>query len=202
MSTFWRATITFFNSNTSLRSQNVLWFEDPSNIVTPASIAATIDSEWWGPSGSNRLRAMSSFHVKNESYTLQKVSPSPPGGGIPIVASGITGAVGTGVVYPTVGLCFTTLDGGSGRRHRGRVYHSGTPSSFLLNGVAGPSAITAFNTMRDGWLNAFGPLPTTGLHWCIFHRDLSGDARWTRINDIRMSTFPKCQRRRNFNIGF
>jgi len=202
VSTFWRVTVTFFNSGVALRGQNVIWLEDPSNIKTETQIAAAMDLNFWGPSGSSALVFMTAQLVKAESYTIQKVSPAPPSGGIPVTANQVGGSQATLVLYPTVGLIFQLFDGGAGSAHRGRIYHYGTPSNLATNFIPNATAASRFATVRDTWLNAFGPLPTSGLHWCIFHRKLVGDARWTRVTDIRMAPFLHHQRRRNFATGF
>jgi len=201
MSTFWRATLTWFNVNTGLFAQNVLFLEDASTTKTPATIAAAIENSWWGPTASTGLRAMSSFHTKLLNISLQKVSPAPAGGTIPIAGSNSAGNIGTGVVHPVVGFCFTLLDGQAGKQHRGRIYHTGTPSTLVLNGAPSPSAATAFATLRDSWLNSFGPLPTTDLFWNLFHRNAVGAAQFTRIVDIRLNNFLRVQRRRNYGVG-
>jgi hypothetical protein len=203
MSAFWRATLTFRDTSRGLNSQNVLFFEDPSETKTADSLAAAINGEWWGNNlSAHRLTELSSFNVVLQTISLQKVAPSPPGGTIPLSGNLSPGVVGGATVHPSVGFCFTLLDGGSGRKHRGRVYHSSTVSSLISNGAPNSSALTAFNTLRTQWLNAFGPLPTTTWNWVLFHRNEVGSARFTRITDIRLSPFARIQRRRNYGVGF
>lgn len=201
MSIVWRATLTFRNVALGVFSQNVLHFEDASETKSPDVVKNAIEQEWWGLSGSNRLVSMSSLNVQLINISLQRIDSTPAGGTIPFSTNNSNGSQGTGIVYPTVGLCFTLLDGGAGVKHRGRVYHTATPSNFLTNGVPSSACTTAFNALRTQWLNAFGPLPTTGLNWVIWHRQEQGNARWTRVVDIRLSPFARCQRRRNFGVG-
>lgn len=201
MSAFWRCTITYLNVRTQLRSQNVVWMEDPSGNASAIVLGAALDMYWWGNQSPSGLRQMSSFNVKNEGYQLQRVSPAPPMGSVPVVGSNMTGSIGGTIAYPTVGLLFTLYDGGSGRKHRGRVYHSATAATDLTDSVPAGSVLTRFPILRDAWLNAFGPLPTSGFYWNIYHRKESGDARWTRVKDIAMQPYAKCQRRRNFGYG-
>lgn len=198
----YRCTLTYRNVALGVFSQNVIHLEDSSNIKSPEQIRDALQQEFWGLSGAPRLSLISSLNVQWTSLSLQRVDSNPTGGTIPLGATLISGSQGSGVLYPTVGFCFTLLDGGSGPRHRGRLYHSATPANLLNNGIPTSVAVTNFQTLRDQWLNAFGPLPTTGLHWVLWHRDLQGDARWTRIVDIRLSPFARCQRRRNFGTGF
>lgn len=202
MSVFYRVTATMFNSGTALRGQNVMYFEDPSETKTMPQLAAAMDSNWWGASGSSALRFITAQLCRSESYTIQKVFPSPPSGGVPFTANGVGGAQATLVLYPTVGFVFQLFDGGSGAKHRGRLFHYGTPTNLTTNFTPNASAVTNFNTVRDTWLNAFGPLPTTGFFWCIFHRAEVGSAQFTRVTDIRLAPFLHHQRRRNFATGF
>lgn len=201
MSAFWRCTLTFFNTNLTLYSQNVIYMEDPSETLTAANVDAAIESNWWGFSGSNALRVMSSFHVRLQNASYQRIEPGPPLAGVPLPGNLISGAIGSGVTHPCVGFCFSLLDGLGGRRHRGRTYHCATASSSVTNGVPTSTTQAQWIAVRDNWLNSFGPLPTTGLHWNLFHRDLSGAARFTRIVDVRLNGFTRIQRRRNYGTG-
>jgi hypothetical protein len=198
----WRCTFTFRNTRLGLFSQNVVHMEDSSNIKTPQQIGSTLDSNWWGLGGTGGLRAMTSTSYKLLNISLQRIDTTPQGGSVPFISQGATGAVQATEVHPTVGFIFTLLDGGAGPRHRGRVYHSGTPTGYLFDGTPSATANATWTTLRDDWLNRFGPLPTTGLNWVIWHRDQQGDARWTRVIDIRLAPFGRCQRRRNFGVGF
>lgn len=203
MSRFFKATVTMFNSGTALRGQNVLWFEDPSETKTESQLFTAIDTEWYGlGTTSNRYRELTAQLSKSESVTIQRISPGPPTGGQPFTMSSAGGVQATLILYPTVGFVFQLFDGGAGAAHRGRVYHYGTPSNLTSNFIPNTVAATKFALVRDAWLNAFGPLPTTGFHLCIFHRKLTGDARWTRVTDIRLGAFLHHQRRRNFATGF
>lgn len=202
MSAIWRTTLTYRNVALGVFSQNVLHFEDASETKTPDAIKTSVEQFWWGLSGSDRLVSMSSLNVQLINISLQRIDTNPAGGTIPFGTNNSAGSQGTGIVYPTVGLCFTLLDGGSGRKHRGRVYHSATPSNFLTNGVPSSVAVNAFASLRTKWLNSFGPLPTEGISWVIWHRAEQGNARWSKVTDIRLSPFARCQRRRNFGVGF
>jgi hypothetical protein len=204
MSFFWRATLNWFNTAEGLQAQNVLHFEDPSDTKTAEQIGAIIDTVWWSTgSTSNRLTNYTSSNVKLASITLQRLFPGPALGGIPFVTTQTAGAQGTGVVHPVLGFVFTLKDGLAGKKHRGRFYHYGAvPSHLLKNGpspaIMGPTAIP---TLITRWLNEFGPLPVSGLHWCLFHRGEAGAAQFTRITSIQLAQRAAVQRRRNFGVG-
>lgn len=198
----WRCTFTFRNTRVGLFSQNVIHMEDSSNVKTAQQIGTELDSGWWGLSAGAGLRNMTSNSYKLLNISLQRIDSSPAGGSIPFISAGAIGSIGATEVHPTVGFIFTLLDGGAGPQHRGRVYHSGTPAGQLVDGSPSAAAQTAFTSLRDTWLNRYGPLPTSGLNWVIWHRDKVGDARWTRVTDIRLAPFGRCQRRRNFGVGF
>jgi len=202
MSAFWRCTMTFRNTVVGTLSQNVLYMEDASETKTPDTIRALLESDWWGTTAGSALRAISSFQSQLFGISLQKISPAPPGGTIPVSPSLTAGNIGVAPFHPVLGFCFTLLDGGAGRKHRGRIYHCSTPSNQILNGVPSSGALTLFATLRTNWLNSFGPLPTTGLSWNIFHRNEVGDARFTRVTDFRISPVVRVQRRRNIGVGF
>jgi hypothetical protein len=202
MSAFWRCTLTFRNTLIGTLAQNVLYMEDASETLQPDAIRIKLEQFWWGSAANIQLRAMSSFNSQLFGLSLQKISPAPPGGTIPMTAPLTVGNHGVAPLHPTLGFCFTLLDGGAGRKHRGRVYHCGTPGNLISNGVPAANAITLWTTLRDAWLNAFGPLPTSDLFWNIFHRSEQGDARFTRVVDLRLSPVIRVQRRRNIGVGF
>lgn len=202
MSAFYRVTITFRNTVIGTLAQNVIYMEDPSETLTPDAIRTRIDTFWWGSGAATQLRAMSSFQSQLFGLSIQKISPSPPGGTIPLTPALTVGNHGTAPFHPTLGFCFTLLDGLAGKKHRGRVYHCSTPTNLVSNGTPAATALTLFASLRDNWLNAFGPLPTSDLHWNIFHRDEVGAARFTRVTDLRLSPVIRVQRRRNIGVGF
>ena len=202
MSVFWKATITYKYTSDNAFAQNVIYLEDPSESKTPDFIGTAVQNDWWGGALNQCIRKMTASAVQIWNLDLQKVWPLPAGGSIPFTLTRTTGAITSANAWHyVVGYVFTLYDGGAGPRHRGRVYHYGTPNTTSLRTGPAGADLTNFPVMRDQLLNAWGPLPTTLLHWCIFHRDLTGADRFTRITDIRMQPLFGVQRRRTFGRG-
>ncbi len=202
MSKFYRCTLQWRKNDATLFGQNVLCMEDASETMPLATIGQIMDEQWWGLAAGNALRLWTTNVVRLETVFIQRLDVTPSPASFPYTARGAVGNSSFNVKHPVLGFCFRLFDGGGGPRHRGRVYHYGTRSDWLSD--AGPdnaTLTTQIAALRDIWLNAFGPLPTSGLHWNLFHRDLSGAARFTRVTDIRLSPRLVVQRRRNFGVG-
>jgi len=198
----WRATFTWKNTFELSFAQNVLHFYDGSNLMNVQEIGDKLRDNFWGAgSGGTLLRSMTANMCKWDQLTLQRIDTTPTGGVFPYQTGGPVGDKVDNVFHEVVGYVFRFYDGGSGPRHRGRMYHFGTPSGSYTRLGPSPGNITAFNVMRLAWLNAFGPLPTTGLNLVLWHRDFTGEARHTNVIDIRLSTTMGIQRRRNPGVG-
>lgn len=198
----WRATFTWRNTFELSFAQNVLHFEDSSNLMDVNAIGTVLLSDLWGTTlNAPRLRNMTANMCQFYNLQLQRIDTTPPGGVFPFQTGGPTGVIVDNVFHEVVGYVFRFYDGGAGPRHRGRMFHFGTPQSS--NTRLGPSTgnIATFNSMRTNWLNSFGPLPTTGLSLVLWHRDFQGDARWSRVIDIRLAPSMGIQRRRNPGVG-
>lgn len=197
----YRITCTWKNTFELSFAQNVIHMEDPANTLTPSQVGDLIDVEWWGGSTSTMLRIMTANMSQLDFLNIQRVDTTPAGGVLPYSTLKTKGTLVDNVFHEVVGYVFRLFDGGAGPRHRGRLYHFGTPSSS--NTRLGPSAgnVTAFNTLRAAWLSKFGPSGSTGLRWVLWHRDLTGSARWSQINDIRLASAFGIQRRRNPGVG-
>jgi hypothetical protein len=202
MSVIWRATVTWKYSSDNAFAQNVIYLEDPSETKTADYVGSKVELLWWGGSSSYALRRMTASAVQLWAIDLQKVHPLPVGGSIPYTPTRTTGAITSANAWHyVVGIVFTIYDGGAGPRHRGRVYHYGTSNTTSLRMGPAGADLTNFPVLRDQWLNDFGPLPTSLLNWVIWHRDLTGTAKFTRVTDIRMQPFFGVQRRRTFGRG-
>jgi hypothetical protein len=197
----WRATLTWLYVTDQVIAQNVLHMLDPSGTMTHTQVGSIIENQWWGSAAGLALRAMTIQNVTLNSIQLQRVDTTPPGGVLPYNTLKQGGGVVGTFWHEVVGFVFSIYDGGAGPAHRGRIYHFGTPSN--ANTRVGPSASNqnSFNLLRDDWLNKFGELPTSNLHWVIWHRGKQGDERWTKIKDIRLSPRFGIQRRRNPGVG-
>jgi len=202
LSVFWRVTLTWKYTSDNAFAQNVIYMEDPSETKTPDYIGQQIDNFWWGNLANVALRKSTASAVQLWAVDLQKVWPLPAGGSIPYpTVRGAGGVTSANAWHYVVGMVFTLYDGGAGPRHRGRVYHYGTPNTTGLRSGPAGADLTNFALTRLNWLDAFGPLPTTLLNWCLFHRDLTGSDRFTRITDIRLQPLFGVQRRRTFGRG-
>ena len=200
----WRATLIWKNTFELSFGQNVLHFNDPTNALTTDQIGGIIDNSWWGTNATPALRAMTANMTSLDFINLQRIDTNPAGGIIGFSSSKTVGNLVSNVWHEVVGYIFQLFDGFSGVRHRGRVYHYGTPSANGGNTRLGPgpATVTAFNTLRTHWLARFGPQGDSGLKWVIWHRGQVGDARWTQVSDIRISSKMGVQRRRNPGVGF
>lgn len=205
MSFFWRATLNWFNTQTNLQAQNVLHFEDAEEIKTADQVGAIIDTIWWNPVGTSgeKLTNYTSGHIKLASITLQRMLPLPAQGGIPYVTLQTTGIATGFVKHAVLGFCFTLKDGLAGKKHRGRFYHYGANATHLLDN--GPSAALMvpanIPALIGKWTSNFIGAPTSGLHWCLFHRGEPGAAQFTRVTNIQLAQRAAVQRRRNFGVG-
>lgn len=199
----WRATLTFKNTTDPAFGQNVLYFEDPTDAMTPLQIGGLIDTQLWATSAVGGLVNLTANNVQLNAITLQRVDTTPPQATQPFTPAQTNGIVVSNNFHHVVGMIFQLLDGSAGKRHRGRMYHYGSPSTNLGLSRAGPGASTVplFDTWKSRMLARFGPTGSTGLKWVLWHRDQVGSARWTQIVDFRLSTVLGVQRRRNPNVG-
>lgn len=201
MSKFYRCTFQFFKTDDGTFAQNVVCMEDASETQTLSQIGTTLDQQWWGLNSLAALRRMSTNVMRLEVIHIQRIDISPPPLTFPFSTALTVGNSGFNFLHQTLGLVFRIFDGSGGPAHRGRVYHYGTPTTFVQRQGPSPAGVTEFNILRDHWLNQFGPLPVSNLFWNIFHRDQVGAARFTRVTDIRLSPRLGVQRRRNFGVG-
>jgi hypothetical protein len=199
----WRATLTYKNTTDGGFAQNVLHFLEPTDTMLPEQIGPLIDTQWWGSAANPALDVISANNTLLDAMTVQRIDTEPAGGTVPITVLKRLGQVTSNNYHHTMGLIFQLRDGVAGRAHRGRVYHYGSPSTGIGLTRLGPSASTIplFTTLRNRWMLRFGENGTTGLRWVIWHRNQTGDDRWTRVVDVILSSTLGCQRRRNPHVG-
>lgn len=203
MSVFWRATLNWRNTTEGTNAQNVLYFEDTSEVKTADQIGVIIDDSFWGTGGaSGELRNFTSTNVVLQTISLQRIRPLPALGSTPFVTQQRFGVNGSATRHVCLCYIFTFKDGGAGKKHRGRMYHFGHTNS--QSDIKGPLAGNVTGTMTQ-WANniiaRFGPAGTTGLILCLFHRGAAAGSEFTRVTSIQPRPFFGLQRRRNYNVG-
>jgi hypothetical protein len=203
MSIKYKVTLNWRNTVLGLNAQNVLYFRDESGTKTVDQIGALIDDNFWGSLTVNgELRNFTSTNVRLDGQTIQQLTPNNPQAGVPYTGQLRSGASGTAVVHPCVGLVFTLKDGSAGRAHRGRIYHYGATVGQTQN--SNPTAANIAGTFAQWMANIlvrFGPGATTGLRLMLHHGNLIGDSNFTDVMSMRVNPVYGIQRRRNFNVG-
>lgn len=199
----WRVTMTWKNTTDLAFGQNVIYMLDSVGNKTAAEVGGLIDTQLWATSAVGGLVNLTANNTILNAITLQRVDTVPPQATQPFTPAQTGGIIVSNNYHHVVGMIFQLLDGNAGKRHRGRMYHYGSPSVNLGLSRSGPGASTIplFDTFKSRMIARFGPSGSTGLRWVLWHRDLAGDARWSQVVDMRLSTVLGVQRRRNPNVG-
>jgi hypothetical protein len=173
--------------------QNVLHFNNPDGLTTPADIATDIKNNWLV-----QISAMSSGNIVWNNISVRRVD-----GGTEApynLAVSIAGAQsGSAQQLTFLAYVIRIRTAVVGRRGRGRIYVPGPNLNLTNLGVWASSTITGWQTPLNNLAARYLAGGTSSIRLGVAsHTDPSD---WKAATQLLLASIPGIQRRRNIGVG-